>query len=115
MLQVQLHRQFLLTFFHHSVNIFKIFHFSPLLSTLTLPNLKLQQFPFYNCKLPFTTAEIVISCTSKYALEETVIAKMIYTNYNSSKSSVYIHNSYQLMLTQHSLDTFLTINRMIGA
>jgi len=26
------------------------------------------QFPFYDCKLHFTTAEIVISCTLKYAL-----------------------------------------------
>src|SRR6218665_2247495 len=28
------------------------------------------QLPFYNCKLHFTTAEIVISCTLKYALPE---------------------------------------------
>src|SRR6218665_158736 len=26
------------------------------------------QFPFYNCKFHFTTAQIVISCTLKYAL-----------------------------------------------
>jgi len=26
------------------------------------------QFTFYNCKFHFTTAEIVISCTLKYAL-----------------------------------------------
>src|SRR6218665_2568365 len=26
------------------------------------------QLPFYNCKLHFTTAEIVISCSLKYAL-----------------------------------------------
>ena len=56
---------FLSPFFHHSLNIFL---FSHLFSTLTLPKLQLQlQITFYNCKLHFTTAEIVISCTLKYA------------------------------------------------
>jgi len=30
------------------------------------------QFPFYNCKLHFTTAQIVISCKLKYALAQIV-------------------------------------------
>src|SRR6218665_615881 len=33
------------------------------------------QFPFYNCKLHFTTAQIVISCTLKYALLKTSLIK----------------------------------------
>ena len=58
-LQVQLHRQFLLTFFHHSVNIFSTFfsfHPSFPLSHLqiynyncTIPVLQLQ-ITFYNCR-----------------------------------------------------------------
>src|SRR6218665_1004661 len=31
------------------------------------------QFPFYNCKLHFTTAQIVISCTLKYALPPNIL------------------------------------------
>ena len=36
------------------------------------------QLPFYNCKLHFTTAEIVISCTLKYALLETRARTCLY-------------------------------------
>jgi len=42
---------------------FAIFHFRTSKFTITTA-----QFPFYNCKLHFTAAEIVISCTLKYAL-----------------------------------------------
>ena len=44
--------------FHHSFLRF----FSSKFTTTTA------QFPFYNCKLHFTAAQIVISCTLKYAL-----------------------------------------------
>src|SRR6218665_3603699 len=40
-----------------------LFHYSSSKFTTTTA-----QFPFYNCKLHFTTAQIVISCTLKYAL-----------------------------------------------
>ena len=59
MLQVQLHRQFLLTFFHHSVNIFSTFfgfhpsfpllHFQIYNYNCTIPILQLQ-ITFYNCR-----------------------------------------------------------------
>jgi len=39
------------------------------------------QFPFYNCKLHFRTAEIVISCTLKYALALS-IAQSIQGDFN---------------------------------
>src|SRR6218665_1944402 len=66
-LQVQLHKP---TFrIIHSRN----FTFSPFFSTLfhcssSKFTTTTAQFPFYNCKLHFTTAQIVISCTLKYAL-----------------------------------------------
>ena len=47
--------------FHHSF--LRFFHCSSSKFTTTTA-----QFPFYNCKLHFTTAQIVISCTLKYAL-----------------------------------------------
>ena len=35
------------------------------------------QLPFYNCELHFTTAEIVISCTLKYALYQVLCLPLI--------------------------------------
>src|SRR6218665_2222215 len=66
-LQVQLQKP---TFLHHSFSKFRafsaffstLFHCSSSKFTTTTA-----QFQFYNCKLHFTTAQIVISCTLKYA------------------------------------------------
>src|SRR6218665_816774 len=67
-LHVQLHNQLFASF------ILNISRFSPFFSTL-FPQFSSSkfttttaQFSFYNCKLHFTTAQIVISCTLKYAL-----------------------------------------------
>ena len=72
-LQVQLHtpQTTFLNFF--TSFILKISRFTPFLSTLfhsssSKSTTTTAQFPFYNCKLHFTTAQIVISCTLKYAL-----------------------------------------------
>ena len=48
--------------------ILKISRFSAFFSTLFHCSSSTAQFPFYNCKLHFTNAHIVISCTLKYAL-----------------------------------------------
>jgi len=59
--------------FPNAAFIFKILHFSPFFSTLfhcssSKFTTTTAQFPFCNCKLHFTTAQIVISCKIKYAL-----------------------------------------------
>src|SRR6218665_987932 len=59
------HLNFLSTFSRHSLYISR---FSALFSTLTLTKLQLHaaaQLTYYNCKLHFTTAQVVISCTVK--------------------------------------------------
>ena len=58
-------------FLHHSFS--KCHPFSPCFSMLfhcsrSKLTTKTAQFTFYNCKPHFTTAQIVISCTLKYAL-----------------------------------------------
>src|SRR6218665_3307475 len=67
-LQVQLHKNelfasYILKMSRFSAFFSKLFHCSSSKFTTTAA-----QFPFYNCKLHFTTAQIVISCTLKYAL-----------------------------------------------
>src|SRR6218665_2233685 len=57
--------RFLSPFFQNSLTISQFC--TPHLHTDT-SKLTTAQFTFYNCKLHFTTAEIVISCTLKYAL-----------------------------------------------
>ena len=59
------------TFLHHSFSKFHLF--PPFFSTLfhcfsSKFTTTTAQFWFYNCKLHFTTAQIVMSCTLKYAL-----------------------------------------------
>ena len=71
LLQVQLHKQFLITFLSSFNQRFsqKFSVFTPLFHSRTSKfTTTTAQLPFYNCKLHFTTAEIVISCTLKYAL-----------------------------------------------
>src|SRR6218665_831398 len=68
---VQLHNQLFTSF------ILKISRFSPFFSTLfhccsSKFTTITAQFQFYNCKLHFTSAEIGIGCTLKYALASTV-------------------------------------------
>jgi len=56
--------------FHHTpIHHSTLFHCSSSSSKFTTTT---AQFPSYNCKLNFTTAQIVISCTLKYALPLTV-------------------------------------------
>src|SRR6218665_3384224 len=57
--------KFFMTFFSHSL---QTFLFSPPFSTLSNLQVTTTYFTLYNCKLHFTTAEIVISYTLKYAL-----------------------------------------------
>ena len=67
-MEVQLHNQL---FAHHSFTKFHDFNHSfQRFSAVPVQNLQLQlhNSHFYNCKLHFTTAQIVISCTLKYAL-----------------------------------------------
>src|SRR6218665_2232957 len=65
--------------------ILKILRFSPFFATLfhcssSKFTITTAQFPFYNCKLHFTTAEIGISCTLKYALPSNFL-KSVCTQY----------------------------------
>src|SRR6218665_1984647 len=55
------------TFLHFLLHFSTLFHCS--CSKFTTAT---AQFPFYNCKFHFTTAQIVISCTLKYALPPTI-------------------------------------------
>src|SRR6218665_386550 len=57
----QLFESFILKMSHFSSFFSTFFHCSSSKLTTTTA-----QFPFYNCKLHFTTAQIVISCTLKY-------------------------------------------------
>src|SRR6218665_2195636 len=75
--QVQLHNKQLFASF-----ILEISRFSPFFSTLSPCSSSkftttTAQFPFYNCKLHFTTAQIVISCTLKYALHKITNAQLV--------------------------------------
>ena len=68
---LQLHSQFLLTFIASlilKISRFSVFHPSFTLFFTSKFTTTTAQFTVYNCKLHFTTAEIVISCTLKYAL-----------------------------------------------
>jgi len=59
----QLFASFILKMSRFSAFFYTLFHCSSSKFTTTSA-----QFPFYYCKLHFTTAQIVISCTLKYAL-----------------------------------------------
>src|SRR6218665_1375508 len=59
----QLFASFILKISRFSAFFSTLFHYSSLKFTTTAA-----QFPFYNCKLHFITAQIVISCTLKCAL-----------------------------------------------
>jgi|SRR6218665_1868477 len=71
-LQVQLNTQAIssdLFFIIHSTFSKNFSVFTPLFHPRTSKfTTTTAQLPFYNCKLHFTTAEIVIGCTLKYAL-----------------------------------------------
>src|SRR6218665_2407229 len=60
----QLFASFILKISRFSAFFSTLFHSSSSKFTSTTA-----QFPFFNCKLHFTTAQIVISCTLKYALQ----------------------------------------------
>src|SRR6218665_844629 len=82
-LQAQLHRHILSflihsTFSQHFSVSTTLFHSRTSKFTTTTA-----QLPFYNCKLHFTTAEIGISCTLKYALTVSIIVTTIWSLYHA--------------------------------
>src|SRR6218665_2228506 len=83
-LQVQLHKPTFCIVHSQNFTLFSIlFYCSSSKFTTTTA-----QLPFYNCKLHFTTAQIVISCTLKYALVKVMLCPQL--NY------LYIQRSFRL-------------------
>ena len=97
-LQVQLHKLFLVTFLSSfNQRFLNIFRYRT--SKFTSYNYSCT-IAIYNCKLHFTTAEIVISCTLKYALI-CMYYRALWLAYANAIQTIYVYNNIFTLWIQY--------------